>query len=212
MVAARRRQSCREASGRLQEYQVGSSVPVDAVSDLILLILHANSRKHGRSSLAGTTRLQKLLFLLTQSPVYRGLLEEKAVPEVEFEPYKMGPFTPDLYRAVDLLANFNPPLVVARPAERAGPDQTELHRYLEDVDLERATATSARPATYALSDVGSRLAAQLWDASPSALHTAVTSIVNDYAALPLRELLRLVYSQYPEMTERSEIKVDLGMP
>ena len=186
-------------------------VPMDSVSDLVLLILYANGQLHRQQPLSGTTRLQKLLFLVTQAPAYQLLKGQGRAPTLEFVPYKMGPFTPDLYDAVDLLTNFSPQLVIATQASLASPDQTELHRYVEDVDLDRSWPPSPRPATYSLSSVGEQLASQLWHGAPRELRDVVADTVKKYATMPIRELLRDVYSRFPLMTERSEIKDGLGL-
>jgi len=187
------------------------SIPMDSVSDLLLLILYANTRQHGRSTLAGTTRLQKLLFLLTQTAAYEKLVDQRESPSVEFQPYRMGPFSASLYDAVELLANFNPPLISATPAQPGSPDQTELQRYIDEVDLDRSWPSGPRPATYSLSPEGKRLAEMLWGAAAPQLRDSVATTVKEFGAMPIRELLRHVYSEFPDMTERSEIKRELGL-
>lgn len=186
-------------------------IKVDAVSDLVLLILFANKQAHGQSQVAGTTKLQKLLFLLTESDEYRRLRDVGALPRVQFEPYKMGPFAAKLYEAVDLLATFDPPLVVATPAYPDSPDQVELSQYVDEVDLDRGWAATPRPATYALTSEGNRVAEYLWRLAPAPLRESTQRTVKSFAGMPIRELLRYVYSHFPAMTLKSEIKSDLGM-
>jgi hypothetical protein len=188
-----------------------SATPIDSVSDLVLLLLYANSRLRQRGPLSGSTRLQKLLFLLTVSPAYERLMTAHLAPEVTFEPYKMGPFTPEVFRAVDLLSSFNPPLIDATPAVSGSSDDTELYRYVDDVDLDRTTGTSPRPATYALTHSGETIASLLWSGASEDLRDQVTGVVKEYGGLAIRELLRYVYAKYPGMTERSEIKGELGL-
>ena len=188
-----------------------SSAKIDSVSDLLLLLLYANRQLRGRAPLSGSTRLQKLLFLLTQNPEYGRLTESGQVPSVAFEPYKMGPFTPEIFRAVDLLSNFNPPLVEATAAMPGSSDDTELYRYVDDVDLDRTTGTTPRPATFKLTTAGDSIASMLWSGAPPPLRPAVHDVVKRYGGLPIRELLRHVYTSFPSMTERSQIKDDLGL-
>jgi hypothetical protein len=184
---------------------------VDSVTDLVLLLLYSNRRLHGSAPLSGTTKLQKLLFLLTKSVHYKALTAEGETPEVPFEPYKMGPFTAELYKAVDLLANFNPPLMTSIPAIAGSPDRTETNRYLDDTDLDRTWSPTPSPASYGLTNDGVVVASQLWEAAPARLRDAIGEVVKAYGSMPIRELLQLVYSKYPEMTIRSEIRDELGM-
>lgn len=185
---------------------------IEDVSDLLLLILRANAST-GRSQLSGVTRLQKLAFLVTQDARYAHLVRSGDAPDVDFEPYKMGPFTPDIYEAVETLATFQPPLVVAS-RDVTGFDAMETARYVDEVDLDAHEAigrSQLRPMEFRLTDEGRRVADALWRDCPPELRSVITEVVAKFGRLPLRELLRRVYASHPEMTIRSEIRGDLGL-
>src|SRR4051794_9049062 len=105
---------------------------IEDVSDLLLLVLRANADA-GRSRLAGATRLQKLVFLVSEDPQYRDLVKRSEAPELDFEPYKMGPFTPDIYEGVEALASFKPALLTAT-IDPTSSDALESARYAEETD------------------------------------------------------------------------------
>jgi hypothetical protein len=182
---------------------------IDSTPDLVLLMLRASGGK-----LTGITRLQKLAFLVTEDERYKRLVEAKKAPLLEFRPYKMGPFTPELYEAVQVLTSFTPPLMEAKPASPGVQDEVETALFVEGNDLDDAEplpATGPQPAAFALTGSGKKVADYLWDESPQDLRSTVEAIVRDYGHLPLRELLRRVYREHEIWTTRSEIKGQLGL-
>jgi uncharacterized phage-associated protein len=192
---------------------VSSPWRIEDVSDIVLLILRENASR-GQSQLSGVTRLQKLTFLMTQDPRYADLVRRNRAPEVEFEAYKMGPFTPDIYEAIETLASFQPPLLVAS-REASGTDALETARFVEEVDLdgqEPRGRTQPRPTEYRLTPEGHRVAEALWQDAPVELQAILKDVLAKYGRLSLRDLLRQVYLGYPEMTVRSEIRSELGLP
>ncbi len=200
----------------MYDHRVGTQeLAIDAPSDLVLLILRA-SRDQGQGPVSGTTRLQKLLFLLAQTPEYRRLAETGKAPALNFRPYRMGPFTPDVYDAVDLLAEFEPPLIEVAPGGRIDREaDLELDLYVDEWDLDRAqppVSSVPRPTTYQLTPDGKEVANALWDSAPDELRRQITAVVREFGHLDLRSLLRLVYANYPRYTTRSEIKSQIGMP
>src|SRR5262245_61588211 len=69
--------------------------------DFILLLLEANERLLGKAAISGITRLEKLLFLLQNETDFEGIARFFV-----FEPHNFGPFSKEVYEAVDLLEGF----------------------------------------------------------------------------------------------------------
>ena len=186
---------------------------IDSASDLVLLLLRAG-RGRGKGGLSGTTRLQKLLFLLAQRDEYQQLVRKGRAPTLNFVPYRMGPFTSDVYEAVDMLAEFDPTLLevgAGGRSDREGDLELDLYVDLWDLDRSQPPVSSVpRPTTYRLTDDGRAVADALWDSAPEGLKRAVKEVVGEYGHLDLTSLLRLVYAKYPAYTTRSEIKSQLG--
>jgi hypothetical protein len=126
----------------------------------------------------------------------------------------MGPFTPEIYDAIQVLAAFTPPLVKASNVADEEPDQIELARYVDelDLDLNEPPGSPPRPTLFELTADGRRVADWIWSRLPNDLSDVVRDVERDYGRLPLRELLRRVYERFPAMTTRSEIKGQLGLP
>jgi hypothetical protein len=66
--------------------------------DLILLLLEANERLLHKDAISGITRLEKLLFLLKNETDFEGIANFFI-----FEPHNFGPFSKQVYEAVDFL-------------------------------------------------------------------------------------------------------------
>jgi len=162
-------------------------------------------------SWSGITRLQKLAFLATEDPSYADLAVKGEAPAIEFEAYKMGPFTPEIYEAVDTLTSFDPPLIRATPGTVEGQDEVETAHYVAEMDLDQMTTPGPRPNTFTLTYDGSKVGKRLWDDAPVELQSVLTTLVQQFGRMPLRDLLRFVYTAHPEKTSRSEIKAQLGL-
>ena len=182
---------------------------IDSTPDLVLLVVRAAGGK-----LNSITRLQKLVFLITEDARYKRLVEAHEAPHPEFRPYKMGPFAPELYEALQVLTSFEPPLMDAKPATPGAQDEVETALFVEGNDLDDAEPIPSggpQPAAFVLTGSGKKVADYLWRDSPPDLRATVETVLRDYGRLPLRELLRRVYREHEEWTTRSEIKGQLGL-
>jgi hypothetical protein len=187
-------------------------IRADSPSDLVLLLLYANEQQ-GARTWSGVTRLQKLAFLASVENGYQGLVQAGEAPALRFEAYKMGPFTSELYDAVQTLTGFDPPLVLASAGTVGGQDDVETAHYVEEIDLDYpgAFASTPRPTTFTLTPAGEQVAKRLWSDAPEALRRLLQELVGRYGRMPLRQLLRYVYKTHPDKTINSEIKAQLGL-
>ena len=94
--------------------------------DVLLLLLSALSDPNAKQRMAGITRLEKMMFLLQKETEFSGKLHNK----FNFEAWKFGPFSKEIYEDLDLLASLD--LVEIR--ERKLPsyiEYTEERRLIE---------------------------------------------------------------------------------
>ncbi len=88
----------------------------------------------------------------------------------------------------------------------ASPEQS---RYVEDVmsgeDSAQQLAAQSNK-TFQLTDKGVKVAQHVWGEQSQEAQKAFEQIKKQYGSMSLKQLLKYVYTRYPDMTENSEIK------
>lgn len=167
------------------------------IDDLIVLLLGAPSAHPGlRGQLSGITRLEKLLFLLDQDEVVDVVGAERG----DFESHNFGPFSSKIYQAVEVLEAAD---LIRDEAEFAGSaeDSWEGHSL---VGVEEASPYASR--RFELTERGGRYFEVLRREVPQELLERMTELKDRFGALPLRQLIRYVYKNYAEFTDKSVIR------
>lgn len=170
-------------------------------SDLVLLLLAAPTRnKTLTDAVPGITRLEKLLFLLGKETDLSTIVEDP----LTFEPYDFGPYSKEVYEAVELLEAaglLREELAYSGPGRRID----EAEQIIIGTD-EIADGVERR---FFLTDDGKGVARYLEDSAPADLVETMSSLKDRFGALPLRQLIRYVYSNYPESAKRSKIREEV---
>jgi len=158
----------------------------------------------------GITRLVKLLFL-----AQREAGVEKLLPANEkyygYRPYKIGPFSADVYEDVELLESVG--LIRGTPgrAEMAEEIEEWRARFADDLTPEPSSAERDVNRVFQLTEEGRACAQSILDSMPNENRAALEALRKRCDHLSLRNLLVYVYTRYPEMTQASEIKEQLGL-
>ena len=175
-----------------------SPTPIE-VDDAIVMILGAPSDAptlQGR--VEGITRLEKLVFLLQKESEIGSLLTE----DPDYRPDNFGPFSVKVYQAVETLAAAN--LVM---------DSSELSQSTEDMwESSQIVGTESDPyatRNFSLTQRGEKYYRALINELPEDTENKLAQLKNRFAPLPLRQLIRYVYTKYPEFTQKSLIKDDI---
>jgi len=204
------------ASGRRASFR-GDSVPPQIVgvhfmtvhpekpdkTDLILLLLAAPTTDPTQEFRCnGVTRLEKLLFLLE----HEFQIESELSDSFDFEPYHYGPYSKQVYDAVDLLRSLKL-LLVEQHEVRSGLDLGELNESLDRTDL--GAGSEYVEQQISLTDSGKAVAQVLSRRLSEQGKEALTAVKDRYGAMPLRQLLRYVYEKYENYTVASRIKESL---
>ncbi len=179
--------------------------------DLVLLVIGLDKTGGVGADLGGVTRLQKFLYLLQR--------EEDVLPSgegFEFTAYKAGPYSSRLYDDIEFLENLG--LIESEvAAEATEPEAAEadltFEELIDDDEDEEPPRASEGPADryeerrFRLTAKGRERVQQLLEKkSGSAAAQAVRRIKSRYGSYSLTDLLRYVYTKYPEMAVESEIK------
>lgn len=171
------------------------------VDDAIVLLLGAPTRfpqLEGR--IDGITRLEKLLFLLEKESVAGRFLTEPLL----FRAHHFGPFSERVYQAVELLK-------AAGLTEERGRSSSSGEESWEAVNIVGLTGPDAPYVSreFRLTPLGTRYYDALVKALDASVVQSVSAVKNQFAALPLRQLIRYVYQRFPEFTEKSKIKDEI---
>jgi uncharacterized phage-associated protein len=168
---------------------------------LMMLLAAPGVRGKEGEPVQGTTRLQKLLFLIE----HEAKLKPTKGNDFDFTAWKFGPVSKEVYDDLEKLENLG--LLESEPVSQ--PSATELDEYgLSFDDLMGEEETQSRDSfeekKYRLSEKGLKWVRE------RELHTEafdkISKIKEKYGALSLQDLLHYVYTKYPDMTTASEIK------
>lgn len=184
-------------------------------TDLILTLLYApDASGQIASPVLGVTRLKKLIFLLT---IEAGLLSQADKEErFTFKPYKMGPFSAEIYDEVDFLEALG--LVESRKValerhrikEEEPAAREELMLFFDEQVLDKYQRQENpeldEPKEYRLTPRGKEKTKNIFDALPEREQKLLSDYKSKWNQKPLKELIREVYKRYPEYAMKSEIK------
>ncbi|OYR66490.1 DUF4065 domain-containing protein [Halorubrum ezzemoulense] len=159
---------------------------IDRRTDVVFLLFHHANEVHG------VTKVQKLLFLVEQETEFFQEYEEDIA--FNFAPYKMGPFSENVYTELEFLLSMG--AISSHPM-----DEPEISM----------TDSELRQKTFQITPKGEKIATQLSNQLEPEYDDELRDLVETYNDLPLRELLRYVYQTYPNFAVESEIITELGL-
>jgi uncharacterized protein len=162
--------------------------------DLVLLLLRApGTDPSTRDRVNGITRLEKLLFLADQESELPGKIDEA----LQFKAYNYGPYSKQVYEAVDLLEEAN-----LLSEEKAIEGKTLDAMEGAYVDVDDVEGVERR---FFLTDEGRAVADLLASQHPE-MSRLLANIKRKFGRLPLRQLIEYVYRRYPKYAEESLIR------
>lgn len=156
---------------------------IDREADLAFLLFHL------AGDVDGMTRLQKLLFLIEKESEFNDIYKEISF---DFEPYKYGPFSEQVYDEVGFLLNLG-------ALEAVEPDYE-----MENIDADEED--ELRGKRFKLTEKGEKICAELGETLKDETERDMQEVVDEYSTMTNDELLEYVYKQYPDYTVESKIK------
>ncbi|WP_336361807.1 type II toxin-antitoxin system antitoxin SocA domain-containing protein [Haladaptatus sp. ZSTT2] len=148
--------------------------------------------------IAGITKVQKLLFLMEKESAFG----EKYKQDIsfDFDAYKMGPFSPKVYEEVEFLQNIG--AIEQEPLEHTASDSYEISKYTNSEEGSEGLSNKQ----FRMTDKGKKIARELVNVLEENEVEELNEMLSKYNEMSLMHLLEYVYTTYPEMTSRSEIK------
>jgi len=182
-------------------------------ADLVLVLLYADAgQRNDPTPVTGITRLEKLLFLLKLD---EGFLKD--APDTEtfnFIPFRMGPWTQEVYDEVDFLESLgllSKDSSEKRSAADAVHDDELFSNLVIDKYQKSAAESSEDAEVFRLTDAGKKKALMVWNRLSEDEKSKLMRIKRQFNSMNLRQLLRYVYNKHPEYTTESEIKDYLNL-
>jgi len=184
-------------------------------TELLLLLLYASDGPTSSPSAApivGITRLEKLLFLakLEQSFLHDAPYEQ----DFHFVPFKMGPWTQEVYDEVDFLESLGL-LAKEQRGELSVEDEAHNDELFSDLVLDKyqksSIALDETTDAFQLTSEGRKKAAEIWGRLSLEERQKLMALKRRFNNMSLKQLLRYVYNKYPEYTSASEIKEYLNI-
>jgi uncharacterized protein YwgA len=173
-------------------------IRVENGTDMILALLYAGgSRKAQNEEVVGNTRLVKLLFLLAQETSLK-----KYMTDFNYDAYNFGPFSPELFDALQALINAG--LVKAVNSDSEGyldeADRFHIERQVDEGESAKNTII------YTLTSDGELVGSALFQALSKAEQNELITIKRVFNSSTLRKLLQYVYRKYPKFKTEYIIK------
>lgn len=157
---------------------------IDRRTDVVFIVFYF------AESIRGVTKVQKILFLIEHETEFFEEYSEDV--GFNFAPYKMGPFAEGVYEEIHFLLQLN--AIEAQTMPDSSIDQAD-----SELSHKEFTITSK----------GEKIASQLVEILEPEFQQELEELVERYNSMSLTELLRHVYTEYPEYTTESEITDDV---
>jgi len=170
------------------------------IDDAIVLLMGAPGGREEPGHLEGVTRLEKLIFLLERETPVRDWLTEKA----DFRSHRFGPFSSKIYQAADTLAAASMLRDSAKDAKTQEDGWEAVNMLMDDEDVDAYTTR-----VFDLTDRGRRYYEKLLEDLPPNAEATLAQFKDKFGNLPLRQLVRYVYTRYPQFTDKSEIRDEI---
>ena len=169
-------------------------------TEILMRLLDAGGNTKMGAPIVGTTRLQKLLFLIERE---EGLIATEG-RDFDFTAYKFGPVSKDLYDDLAKLENLG--FLEARSvgAESSQVERDEFGLSFEGLMGDEESSESIEEKQYGLTDTGREWLASRRESTSDV--QKIERVKGRYGSLSLSDLLHYVYTRFPDMTTASEIR------
>lgn len=167
------------------------------IDDLVVLLLGSPSEfPELQGQIHGVTRLEKLIFLLDKEGDVGKWLQESP----EFESHNFGPFSSKIYQAVESLVGYGL-LEDSKVASTTTEDTWEAENVLGAEAVDRFAERRFR-----LTEKGRRYYESLRSELPSGTVESLGKFKDRFGNIPLGKLVRYVYQNYEQFTDKSLIR------
>lgn len=181
--------------------------------DILLLLLYSPG-KTGQlnESIAGKTRLIKMLFLFKKEALPHFCRGTEITEEnfYAFFPWNFGPFSSQVYDDLIFFTLRGFIESSSAPQESLPESEEEWDKWLDESGTNESGGFDPyEEETFVLTETGVNFTKQIYDSLSSSQRKLLTQFKSRLSVAPLRAILRYVYKSYPEETKFSTIKEEV---
>ncbi len=174
-------------------------IKVENGTDVILALLYAGGAHQSQNEkIVGNTRLVKLIFLVEQETRLK-----KYLADFKYEPYNFGPFSSELFDAIQALMNAG---LVRAETSAGGGFLDEADRYEAELQVAENLDSQKHTMVYSLTSEGMIVGAALYNSLSKQEQDELREIKRRFNSVTLRKVLQYIYQKYPKFTTESVIK------
>jgi len=186
---------------------------VSSCKDILMLLLYAKGADGKKCApISGRTRVMKMVFLF-EKELKRKFntgkdISKSAFPD--FTPHNFGPFSPAVFSDLEFLVEHGF-VKVAQPGRPAQQEEKEEYSYWQAAScLDSDDDAGVYEEVFSLTAMGREFVQSGSLAKVNASqHKVLDEFKSRCTSVPLRALLRYVYTKYPKMTTESRIRDEI---
>ncbi|HSE61130.1 MAG TPA: hypothetical protein VLA88_02450 [Candidatus Saccharimonadales bacterium] len=174
--------------------------------DVLLLLIHAKVGNEDVGSIAGRTRVVKLVFLFKNEVLKQFKSDSPQLEKLKFDPWNFGPFSKQIYDDIEFLSNIGF-IHVKASQEDASIEEAAEYTYWEDGLKDADEVEEFTQEEFTLTDQGTKYVdSSLVPLLSDNQKEVLVEFKRAFGQVPLYALLEYVYKKYPEYTTESKIK------
>lgn len=159
---------------------------IDELEFLLVLLYIPGKQRKTNEKIRGITRLDKLIFLIQK---------KIEINFYNFVKYDFGPWSGEIQSDIRLL----------REGDLVDIKEEELKLSVEIIDRTYRDENVNTVEIYSLTEAGEKVAKDIYEKLSANVRENISEIKNKFNHIPLTDLLKYVYLNYPEMTTKSKI-------
>ena len=178
-----------------------SQVVINSGTDILLAVLYApGSTGTPGEPIRGFTKLEKMMFLVYEETDLKGVIGKN----YHFEADNYGPCATEIYDDIEMLKDAN-------MLETESVDSDSLIESIDFFDCaqnveDEALPPAKRVEVFKLTSKGAKVASMIFHALPSESQQKIILLKTLHNSKSVTELIKYVYSKYPQTTTRSKIR------
>lgn len=170
---------------------------IDRPTDSMFLLFHY------ADEVVGITKVQKLMFLIENETEFGNKYSDRI--SYHFEAYKMGPFSPEVYTQIELLLSMK--AIETEDMRKTASEGREMKEWYKSNEwIEEPGSEGLSYKVFRTTEKGHKIGEALARVIDEQMRSELKEVIQQYNSMPLRQLLQYVYTEYEDMTDKSEIK------